>query len=121
MKDVKIIRVLDQVNMGLGHDGLALLLKRRFSYDVAEMKPDSLVVCINRAKDRVKILGSKGLVVGYLKLPRGQRLMMEAIQYIPQAFGADGFNYDTALTKALAHSLTATGARKPGPYTAFER
>lgn len=125
MKHVRIIRVIDNVNMGLGHDGIARLCLEQFKFDVTKLGEDMLVMCLNRAKDKLKIIGCQGKVVGYLKNPKGRKIMMEAIQFIPTTFGANGFNYDDALKKALSERLVRTASQqRVGPlqaYRAMER
>jgi hypothetical protein len=88
----------------LGHEGLMHLCKHKFSLDLAKLDDRDLVVFLNRGKDKLKIVGRQGIVLGYVRLPKG-RLMLDAIQYIPETFGGKGFNYDAALKKALAERL----------------
>lgn len=69
---------------------------------------------LNRKRDKLKIMGAGGKVLGYLRMPSGQRIMLDAIQFIPRTFGATGFNYDEALQQALGARLSAASrARSP--------
>lgn len=110
----KRIKTLVQgVHMGLGHDGLARLLKKPVrqggaDLDLHDLAMGDLVMCLNGKGDKMKVIGHKGLVLGYLKLPRGQKIMAEAIQFIPNTFGGDGFDYDQAVRRALSTRLGST-------------
>lgn len=97
----RIVRVLTGVNMALGHDGLALTIKREAQIDVRTIDAGEIVLCINSAYDKLKAIGGGGVVLGYLKMPKGRKLMKEAIQFLPKVFGGDGFSYDDACKTAL--------------------
>lgn len=66
-----------------------------------KLSEGELVLCLNKHGDKMKVIGCKGLVLGYLKMPDKQRIMFEALQFLPQTFGATGFSYDAACKKAL--------------------
>lgn len=97
----RIIRVLTGVNMALGHDGLALIIKKEANIDVRVIDSGEMVLCINGAYNKLKAIGGGGVVLGYLKMPKGRTLMKEAVQFIPKVFGGDGFTYDDACKQAL--------------------
>lgn len=125
MNKTKILQVIENVHMGLGHQGLALLCKTKFKLDLNKLEDGTLVMFINRDKNKLKIIGHQGIVLGYLRMPHERKIMMEAIQYLPQTFGATGWNYDEALKKALESRLVQkTSSTKVGPlqlYRAMER
>ena len=100
MNPPKILKLFQNIHMNLGHDGLIKLSKQN-KVDVYKMENGDLLMFINKRGDKLKVLGPFGRVVGYLKMPNGQRIMMEALQYIPHTFGASGFDYDKACVKAL--------------------
>lgn len=104
---MRIIQLVDGVHMGLSHDGLARLLETKFRIKIAEASDDALFMFLNTKKDKLKILGKKGVVIGYLRMPGGRRIMMDAIQYLPATFGGQGFNYDEALRRALTQRLSS--------------
>lgn len=86
--------------MGLGHKGLSDLAK------ASKVNPDKLgdkdlLMFLNKAGDKLKILGAQGKVLGYLKMPSNRPIMREALSYIPLTFGADGFDYESACKMAL--------------------
>lgn len=104
MSPTRIVMVIDNVNMGKGHDGLTAIAKQ-FKLDPTKLKPGELLMFINRAKDKLKVYGP-GHVIGYLRMPGKRKLTMEAIQYLPQAFNPDGsIDYDKALKQAVIKML----------------
>lgn len=122
MSKARIRKVISPVHMGLGHDGLKALLAKSIekggaNLDVTELQPGELVMCINGAGDKLKVIGHGGLVIGYLKMPHKKRIMMEALQFIPATFGGQGFDYDAACRKSLELRM---GRNKPnsGPLNA---
>ena len=113
-----IVLLIDNVHMGLGHDGLTKLAKK-FKRDPMSLGQGELLMFLNRKRDKLKIMGHRGLVLGYLKMPGGNRIMLDAIQYIPKAFGARGeIDYDSALKKALETRLLKA-SRPTSPLEAF--
>lgn len=114
MKPIIKLVVLN-VHMGKGHDGLSLVLRKQLKFEVSSLNPGEIVLCINRHGDKMKAIGGKGLVIGYLKLPHGQRIMRDALQYIPQTFGSTGFNYDEAVKHALDARFKTYPRHSPGP------
>ncbi len=104
MKKPRIVLLVDNVHMGLSHDGLARLAVS-FKADASKLGEGELLMFLNRAKDKLKILGAGGRVVGYLKMEKGRRIALDAIRFLPETFGANGFSYDSALSKALAEKL----------------
>lgn len=102
----RIIKVISPVHMGLGHVGLRLLLAKEKNkggagIDVQTLSDGVLIMCINGAGDKLKIIGGGGQVIGYLKMNKGRKIMKDALQFIPQTFGGTGFNYDAACKAAL--------------------
>lgn len=118
MSQARIALIIDNVNMGLGHDGLTAIA-RKLKVNPEKLEPGTVLVFINRAKDKVKLMGYRGIVLGYLRMPRGRRIMMEAIQYIPQAFSASGgINYDDACKQALTKIL-GVAQKRASPIEAY--
>lgn len=118
---MKIIQLVVDVNMGLGHPGL-IEVARKFNLDATQLGDSDLLMFLNRDRSKLKILGKQGIVLGYLRMPGSQKIMLEAIQYLPQTFGGAGFNYDEALKKALAERLVTRQNGKPkrtGPLETF--
>jgi hypothetical protein len=109
----RIIRFVENVNMGLGHGGLSYLLKQYLKINVDELPMGEMVMCLNRAGDKLKVIGGHGLVLGYLRLKRG-RIDKSALQFLPRTFGAGGFNYDEAVKLSIESRLTAL-PRRSGP------
>lgn len=107
-----VVMIFDNVHMGLGHDGLADIAKKHRK-DPARLVPGELLMFINRAKDKMKVYGPNQ-VIAYLRMPHGRRIVLEAIQYIPQAFARSGkIDYDAALKRVLEAKMAAkTGERR---------
>lgn len=113
MKKPKICKLFFDTHMGLGHQGLAILA-RKGKVDLDMLDEGDLLMFLNRAGDKMKMLGSRGRVLAYLRMPKG-RIMKEALQYIPRTFGHDGFNYDKACLIAINKKL---GIDQPEPVKA---
>jgi hypothetical protein len=110
----RIRKLIQGVHMGLGHDGLKVFLQEHADIDISAMHGNDLVMCLNGKGDKLKVIGCKGMVFGYLKMPRGQKIMGEALRYIPETFGHSGFDYDAACMRALTSRMGATAIRR-GP------
>jgi hypothetical protein len=115
MAKPNIIRVIDGVHMGLGHDGLRKLLRKQASIDLDDVQGQDLVFCINTAGDKLKVIGCKGLVLAYLKMPGGKRIMRDALRFIPNTFGSRGFDYDAACEQAITNRFPTLSRAKQGP------
>lgn len=104
MKNPKIFKLFLDTPMYLSHDGLTEMA-RKAKVKIEELEEGDLLMFLNKAGDKLKILGAQGKVIGYLRMPKQQKIMREALQYIPQTFGANGFNYDAACMKSLTSKL----------------
>lgn len=104
------------VNMGKGHQSLALFARQK-GKDPKRLGEDELLLFINRKNDKMKVMGHGGLVIGYLRLESG-KIDMEALQYIPTTFGANGLDYPAALRQALEQRL-ARRATQEGPLNIY--
>jgi len=101
---VRIAVVFSNVHMGLSHEGLTVLAKRK-GFDPATLPSGQVLVFLNRSHDKLKIMTAGGHILGYLN-DRGRRIALEAIQYIPQAFGNKaGIDYNQALKIHLMEVL----------------
>lgn len=118
MSRPRIRKLVEGVHMGLGHDRLAKLIKRKADIDVYELTDSDLIMCLNSHGDKMKILGCRGLVLGYLKMPNKQKIMKEALQFIPRTFGSGGFDYNAACRDALEQRFATMRHRKAGPLAA---
>lgn len=105
MAKARIIKLFLDVNMGLSHDGLTYMAKKEGKVKLEELAEGDLLMFLNKHGDKMKLLGAQGKVIGYLKLPNKRRIMKEALQYIPETFGATGFDYEKACEKALFQRL----------------
>lgn len=108
---VRTIQLFTDVHMGQGHDALSRMADEQ-GIDAYTLPAGQILMFLNKRKDKLKILGHKGLVVGYLKMPAGERIALDAIQFLPQTFGADGeINYPQALRRSLEQRLSGTPPR----------
>jgi hypothetical protein len=110
---IKIKLLVQNVPMGRSFDGLAQIAKA-MKCDPEKLSEHEVVMFLNTAKDKMKILGRTGSdksfveVIGYIRAPRGLTLSLDAIQYLPQTFHDKGrFDYDAALKMALTKALVA--------------
>lgn len=119
MSASRIRRLVSGVHMGLGHDGLRLLLAKAVSKggantDVTSLQDGDLIMVLNTKGDKLKVIGCKGLVIGYLKMRKGERIMKDALQYLPATFGGNTFDYDAAcklvLEERLGHTKSNAGS-----------
>lgn len=94
--------IIENVNMGLEHSGLASLLGKEFDIDVFRLRDDECCLVVNTSKTAIKAVGSGGAVLGYLRMPQGEKLKISSIKYISEAFGGPGFQFTEAVRKKLA-------------------
>lgn len=105
----RIVAAFDGVNMGKSHQGLAELAKL-WHVKVDELNDGELILFLNTRRDKLKVLGSQGQVLAYVKLQDGRRLPLEAIQYIPKTFAAKGkLDLDAAITEHVKAALAKKG------------
>lgn len=110
-----IKKVFENVHMGLGHIGLAKLIEKESGIKVEKLAQGDLILCLNRRGDKLKMLGHQGMVLAYLKMPQGQRIMKEALQFIPATFGGTKFDYDLAVRRAISLRLAGWMPKRRGP------
>lgn len=105
----RIAGVVANVHMGLAHEGL---MRTAVKCGIKIVELDGLVVFINRARTKIKVLDSSGTVMGYVKAKSG-RLPMGAIQYLPQVFSEHGkIEFDVAIGTYLKKKLEERKASK---------
>lgn len=101
----KEIAVVDNCNMALSHDGLNAVAIR-LKVDPAKLERNELIVFLNRAKTRMKVLGGGGAVIGYVRMSDKSRIPLEAIQYLPEVFSNSGkIDINQAVEKLLVTRL----------------
>lgn len=112
----QIVAVIANVNMNLGHDGLGLISKK-FGYDLQTIEGNKLVLFLNSARDKLKMIGPGGIVLGYVKMPKGRRLPLEAIQYIPKTFSGRGkIDLELAVSEFVSEKLKSKNKLKRMEY-----
>lgn len=113
----KLLMIFDNVNMGRSHDGLTEIAKR-WKVDPHQLQAGELLLFINRARDKIKVFAPNN-VIAYYRAPKGTRVDMQALQYIPRAFTKSGkIDYDEALKKVLQEKLVAGAKRSMSPLEA---
>lgn len=101
---LKIKRVIGNVHMGQNHVGLKTQALE-VGEDPATLSQGEMLVFLNGKRTKMKILDSSGNVLGYYSHPTG-RIPLEAIHFIPKAFGAKGFDMPRAIKLMLQHKLS---------------
>lgn len=107
--------IVSNTDMRCSHPGLIEAAKKA-GMPWGKMKKGDIVAFINASRDRIKVLvftkeqDTYG-VMGYYRSPHG-RVMPEAIQKIPLAFGAGEFNMDRATKAALEELLAKKVSKK---------
>lgn len=103
----RIKAVVDNTSMSLSHDGLFLVAKK-LKIDMRSLENQELIVFLNRAKTRMKVVGQSGNLIGYIRMPDNRRIPLEAIQYLPQTFSAGGkIDIEAAIGKSVTDRLKA--------------
>lgn len=103
---MRIKLLVQGVNMGNSHDGL-LDIAKEWGVKAASLSDQDVVMFINKKRNRLKVIGHGGAVIGYLKTQ--ERISLDAIKWIPATFHKAGrIDYDAA----LKISLEATLAKK---------
>lgn len=119
MRNPRIVLAMSNVSMALGHDGLRTLASKH-GLELDTLQPGDLALFMNTQRDKLKMIGAKGIVLGYLRMPKGQKMPLEAVQYIPRAFASDGsVSLDKAIRTHLAERLLKRGT--VGSSVEFER
>ena len=104
----RILHVIQNADFRCRHEGL-MAMARKAQVNMDELRVGDIVVFLNVARDRLICISvlpeqdSFGLL-SYYRSPHG-RVPMEAIQFIPQAFGATGLNMNAAIRSGLEQLL----------------
>lgn len=104
---MKLLHVFSDTDMRKRHEGLMDYAKEQ---GVKSPKAGDVLAFLNAKRDRIIVLSfidEKDCfgVMGYYRSPHG-RVPMEAIQYIPQAFGGEGFDMNKAIRAGLVELLS---------------
>jgi hypothetical protein len=92
----KIVFLVDNVHMGKGHDGLNAMATS-LGKNPETLKDNELMFFVNRTRDKVKALGAKGRVIGYLRLPANKKVTANTFYDVVAAFGGDILHYPKGL------------------------
>lgn len=100
----RIVQVVMNTNLRAGHEGLAKLAKD-LGVDVKRLQAGQYLIFINSRQDKLKVYTANN-IVAYWRGDAGQRVSLDALRYVPQAFQAKGqLDYDTALRQSLSERL----------------
>lgn len=105
MSQPRLVAAISNISMNLSHDGLSAVADKH-GIKMDKLEDHELVLFINRARDKLKLLGAKGVVLGYVRTRKGQTLPLGAVQFIPETFSGRGnINIDGAISKYLTQHL----------------
>lgn len=111
MSRPRIVAVIDNTNMSSSHDGLGRIA-RKLKIAIDTLERNDLIVFLNRAKTRMKVLGGAGSIIGYVRMPKNQVLPLDAVQYLPEVFATTGkIDVAEAIKKSVTARLQAGPAR----------
>lgn len=96
----KIVAAIANVSMASGHDGL-MQIARKLKYKPEAMEAGSVLLFINKKRDKLKMLDLSGTVLGYVKMKSGRQMPLEAIQYISQTFSGGQIDIDRAIAEFI--------------------
>lgn len=105
----RLLYVIPETNMACQHVGLVKQLKER-GIDFKKFKPGDIVAFLNRRETMLRVMAvlpekdTFGLLASY-RSPHG-RVPLEAIRYIPEAFGGGSFDMNKAIEKGLFDLLS---------------
>ena len=114
----KIVYFAPDTDLRAGHDGLAKVARKsKQKIYVETLLPGEYLIFTNKAKNALKLYAC-GNVIAHLKLPPGQKLNMEAIQFIPCFFNGKKIDYDSALEEAMKKQFDRLDRKKGKTYNA---
>lgn len=117
-KKPQIVYFAPDTNLRCGHDGLAeIARKSKHKITVETLLPGEYLIFTNRARTALKMYAC-GNVIAHLKMPKGQKLNMETIQYIPCFFNGTKIDYNGALAAAMKKQFDRLDRRKGRVYNA---
>lgn len=95
----RVIRYFPETNLQNGHDGLKKLAKKE-GLDLTDLGPGQFVIFVNKRKNALKMFAC-GYLIAHLRLPDGERLNPETIQFIPKFFNGTRIDYSGALREVM--------------------
>lgn len=117
-KSARIVYFAPDTNLRCGHDGLSEIAKKsKHKIFVEALLPGEYLIFTNKAQNALKLYAC-GNVIAHLKMPAGQKLNMEAIQFIPCFFNGEKIDYKGALAEAMKKQFERLDRRKGRVYNA---
>lgn len=105
---MKLLHVILDTDMRSRHTGLRKQLVEK-GIDISKLKPGDIIAFLNTRKTMLMVmtvLDEKDSIgfVGHYKSPHG-RVPPEALEFIPRALGANGFEMNKAIKAGLQKVL----------------
>lgn len=112
---MKLLHLIRETDMRCSHEGLLARAKLE-GVPLTKLGPGDVIAFLNTGRDRIKVLAFTGEkdgfgVMGYYRSPHG-RVPPEAMEFIPAAFGGDGFRMDRAIKEGLLKLLAKKREKK---------
>lgn len=102
MASTRVVRCFLDVDLRLGHLGLALVSSKK-GVRIETLSQGEFVMFLNRDQNKLKLYAANN-VIAYLRLPRGH-IDLRTIQMIPSSFHGGKIDYPYAVRKMLDSSL----------------
>lgn len=96
---MRITRVFFETHMGLGFEGLNAIAKKARS----PITDDTTMLFINTKMTAFKMFQGKSYIVYYKN--NGKRIPIEALRFLPQAFGGSDLEMNQAIRRSLSESM----------------
>lgn len=110
--------VITDTYMGLSHDGLCeviRLMKKKNPLFAKTMQIEGgLILFVNKARTKAKLLSESGNVFAYLRIPGDRRLTEESLDELPASFGGS-VEYAKAAKTALKNLLQIEKSNRVSP------
>ena len=112
---MRLLHIIHETDMRCSHEGL-LVRAKEAGVPLTKMGPGDVIAFLNTGKDRLKVLAFTSEkdghgILAYYRSPHG-RVPLEAIEFIPEAFGGDGFRMDKAIKEGLLKALAKRKQRR---------
>lgn len=103
LKENRVLRVVFDVNMQNGHDGLREVA-RKLNQNLDSLEVGEFVVFMNTKRTILKIFAS-GNTIAHFKHPLGHKIDLRLLSMIPRFFNGRELNYPKAIEEILKKEL----------------
>lgn len=101
----RLVRYVPDSDLRLGYDGLNKKVSMK------NLRHGEFVAFVNSARNRIKLC-TKGDLIAYLRMPRGQKIDPRVIKHLPEHFNGSEIEYDKAMEKVMRESFPKWFERK---------